>query len=50
MRYGMSLGSDEFFVNVHNNSQTNMSAIVVLREALGFARRLGFTPPASWST
>jgi trehalose/maltose hydrolase-like predicted phosphorylase len=42
-------GPDEFLDNVHNNSYTNMTAMVVLREAISFAKRLGFTPPASWS-
>lgn len=42
-------GPDEFLDDVHNNSFTNMTAIVVLREAIGFARCLGLTPPAAWS-
>jgi trehalose/maltose hydrolase-like predicted phosphorylase len=41
-------GPDEGLDNIHNNAYTNMAAIVVLREALGCARRLGFTPPACW--
>jgi len=43
-------GPDEELDNVHNNSFTNMAAVVVLREALACAARLGYTPPASWST
>jgi len=39
---------DEGLDNVHNNSYTNMAAIVVLREAIACARRLGFAPPAQW--
>lgn len=42
-------GPDEGLDNVHNNSYTNMAAIVVLREAAGCARRLGFAPPAHWA-
>lgn len=41
-------GPDEGLDNVHNNAYTNMAAIVVLREAVSCARRLGFTPPAPW--
>lgn len=34
--------------NVDNSAFTNMAAIVILREAAGFARRLGYPEPASW--
>jgi hypothetical protein len=42
-------GPDETFDNVHNNAYTNVEAILVLREALAFAQRLGLTPPAEWA-
>ena len=41
-------GPDETFDNVHNNAFTNVAAILVLREAIAFAKRLGFNPPAAW--
>jgi hypothetical protein len=42
-------GVDEGIENVDNNSYTNMAATVILREAQGFARHLGITPPALWA-
>lgn len=41
-------GPDEGLDNIHNNAYTNMAAIVVLREAIAMARRLGFPPPVQW--
>jgi hypothetical protein len=41
-------GTDEGIDNIHNNAYTNLAAIQVLREAMGFARRLGVEPPAAW--
>jgi hypothetical protein len=43
-------GPDESLDRVDNNSYTNMAAIVILREAMAMACRLGLTPPASWET
>jgi len=34
--------------NVHNNAFTNLVAVRVLREAIGFSQRLGAEPPARW--
>jgi trehalose/maltose hydrolase-like predicted phosphorylase len=42
-------GIDEGRDNVDNDAETNGLASVVLREAVGFAQRLGVTPPAAWS-
>jgi trehalose/maltose hydrolase-like predicted phosphorylase len=42
-------GIDEGRDNVDNDAETNGLAAVVLREAVGFAQRLGVTPPAAWS-
>jgi hypothetical protein len=41
-------GIDEGRDNVNNSAFTNMAAIVILREAAGFARQLGYAAPASW--
>jgi len=41
-------GPDEGADNVHNDSYTNVAAIMVLREAIGFARRLGLSHPTVW--
>jgi hypothetical protein len=42
------VGVDESIYDINNNALFNMEAIVILREAQGFARRLGITPPAEW--
>lgn len=42
-------GIDEGVQNVNNNAYTNAAAVVVLREAIGMASRLGRQAPASWS-
>lgn len=34
--------------NIHNNSFTNIAAVLVLREARECARRVGRTPPPAW--
>jgi hypothetical protein len=41
-------GIDEGTLNVNNNSYINMVSTVILREAQGFARRLGIQPPPEW--
>ncbi|MCC6578957.1 MAG: glycoside hydrolase family 65 protein [Phycisphaeraceae bacterium] len=41
-------GIDETIDNIHNNAETNITAIVVLREAIALARRSGLKPPAAW--
>ena len=41
-------GIDESREDVANNSYTNMSAAVVLREAAAMAERLGLRPPSPW--
>jgi trehalose/maltose hydrolase-like predicted phosphorylase len=45
--HGVS-GIDESHEDVDNDSFTNMSAAVILREAAGLAERLGLRPPDSW--
>jgi hypothetical protein len=42
-------GIDEGRDNVHNDSETNGLAAVVLGEAAAFARRLGGEPPPAWT-
>jgi hypothetical protein len=42
------IGIDEGAVGVPNNAYTNIGAIMVLREAILFARRLGFAPSHHW--
>jgi hypothetical protein len=42
------VGINELIDNVNNNAETNILASIVLKEAAGFARRLGMTPPSSW--
>ncbi|MFQ5795450.1 MAG: glycoside hydrolase family 65 protein [Candidatus Bipolaricaulia bacterium] len=41
-------GIDEGITNIHNNAYTNIASIVVLREAIEFAQRMGVQPPATW--
>lgn len=41
-------GIDEGIDDIPNNSETNILAAIVLREAMGFARRMGFEPPSAW--
>lgn len=43
-------GIDEGIDNVHNNAETNGLATIILREAIGFARRLGHAPPGEWTS
>jgi hypothetical protein len=42
-------GPDEAVDNIHNDVFTNAAAIVILREAAGFAERLGYRAPATWT-
>jgi trehalose/maltose hydrolase-like predicted phosphorylase len=41
-------GVDEGIDNIHNNGFTNILAVMVLREAIAFARKLGAEPPQLW--
>jgi hypothetical protein len=41
-------GIDEGIYNIHNNSYTNIAAVVVLREAIAMASRLGYEVPPLW--
>jgi hypothetical protein len=41
-------GVDEGTGNVDNDSYTNLAAILILREAIAAAGRLGLDPPAAW--
>jgi hypothetical protein len=43
------VGADERIENVHNNGYTNMCAVVILREAVAMATRLGLFAPGAWS-